>query len=96
MQLGNLEAGRSGHDIGLLREYDVQFLELAERLLRDAGQNHKLQPISKRNRQHDMVRRLKVMADWRCGQGTRRGMSGTKRMTSHQGAGRTPTSMSDI
>jgi len=30
MQLGNLEAGRSGHDIGLFREYVVQCMELAE------------------------------------------------------------------
>ena len=45
MQLGNLEAKHSGHDIGLLREYDVQFLELAERLLRRGGQEHDIQPV---------------------------------------------------
>ena len=45
MPLGNLEARHGGYDFGLLCEYDVQFLELAERLLRCAGQEHDIQPV---------------------------------------------------
>ena len=45
MPLGNLEAKHGGCDFGLLREYDVQFLELAERLLRRGGQEHDIQPV---------------------------------------------------
>jgi hypothetical protein len=45
MPLGNLAAKHGGCDFGLLREYDVQFLELAERLLRRGGQEHDIQPV---------------------------------------------------